>query len=54
MARLLSETADLMEISGADSFRVRSYRNPPMQSDRQRLTSLPPHPKPPSSLLSRA
>jgi DNA polymerase (family 10) len=27
MARLLSETADLMEISGADSFRVRSYRN---------------------------
>ncbi len=27
MAHLLSETADLMEISGADSFRVRSYRN---------------------------
>ena len=27
MARLLNETADLMEISGADSFRVRSYRN---------------------------
>ena len=27
MARLLSETADLMEIDGADSFRVRSYRN---------------------------
>jgi DNA polymerase (family 10) len=26
MARLLSETADLMEIDGADSFRVRSYR----------------------------
>ena len=27
MACLLSETADLMEIDGADSFRVRSYRN---------------------------
>jgi DNA polymerase (family X) len=26
MARLLAETADLMEIDGADSFRVRSYR----------------------------
>ncbi|HEX4030125.1 MAG TPA: DNA polymerase/3'-5' exonuclease PolX [Terracidiphilus sp.] len=26
MARLLEETADLLEISGADSFRVRSYR----------------------------
>jgi DNA polymerase (family 10) len=26
IARLLSETADLMEIDGADSFRVRSYR----------------------------
>jgi DNA polymerase (family 10) len=26
MARLLSETADLLEIDGADSFRVRSYR----------------------------
>jgi DNA polymerase (family 10) len=27
MAGLFNETADLMEISGADSFRVRSYRN---------------------------
>ena len=27
MARLLMETADLMEIDGADSFRIRSYRN---------------------------
>ena len=27
MARLLAETADLMEIDGADSFRIRSYRN---------------------------
>src|SRR5579863_1618210 len=27
MARLLAETADLLEIDGADSFRVRSYRN---------------------------
>lgn len=27
MARLLRETADLLEIDGADSFRVRSYRN---------------------------
>ena len=26
MARLLAETADLMEIAGSDSFRVRSYR----------------------------
>ena len=26
MARLLAETADLLEIDGADSFRVRSYR----------------------------
>jgi DNA polymerase (family 10) len=26
IARLLSETADLMEIDGADSFRIRSYR----------------------------
>ena len=26
MARLLDETADLMEIDGADSFRIRSYR----------------------------
>ena len=29
MARLLDETADLMEISGADSFRVRSYATLP-------------------------
>lgn len=27
MARLLDQTADLLEIDGADSFRVRSYRN---------------------------
>ena len=27
IARLLSETADLMEIGGEDSFRIRSYRN---------------------------
>jgi DNA polymerase (family X) len=27
MARLLAETADLMEIDGADSFRIRSFRN---------------------------
>jgi len=27
MARLLEETADLLEIDGADSFRIRSYRN---------------------------
>lgn len=27
IARLLSETADLMEVAGQDSFRIRSYRN---------------------------
>jgi DNA polymerase (family X) len=27
MARMLAETADLLEISGGDSFRIRSYRN---------------------------
>ncbi len=27
IARLLYETADLMEIAGEDSFRIRSYRN---------------------------
>src|SRR6266404_4176568 len=27
MARYLNETADLMEIAGEDSFRIRSYRN---------------------------
>src|ERR1700687_1150756 len=27
LARVLSETADLMEIAGEDSFRIRSYRN---------------------------
>ena len=27
IARVLSETADLMEITGEDSFRIRSYRN---------------------------
>src|ERR1700757_4187660 len=27
MSRLLMETADLMEIDGADSFRIRSFRN---------------------------
>src|SRR6185312_6641536 len=27
IARLLSETADLMEIGGEDGFRIRSYRN---------------------------
>ncbi len=27
MCRLLAETADLLEISGGDSFRIRSYRN---------------------------
>ena len=26
-ARLLAETADLMEIAGEDGFRIRSYRN---------------------------
>ena len=26
MARLLEETADLLEIDGGDSFRIRSYR----------------------------
>ena len=26
-ARVLSETADLMEIAGEDGFRIRSYRN---------------------------
>src|SRR5215470_6277251 len=27
LSRCLSETADLMEIAGEDSFRIRSYRN---------------------------
>jgi DNA polymerase (family 10) len=27
LAGILYETADLMEIDGADSFRIRSYRN---------------------------
>src|SRR5260221_6503756 len=27
IARILSETADLMEIAGEDGFRIRSYRN---------------------------
>ena len=27
IARLLQETADLMEIAGEDGFRIRSYRN---------------------------
>src|ERR1700675_3882783 len=27
IARVLAETADLMEIAGEDSFRIRSYRN---------------------------
>ncbi len=27
IARMLAETADLMEIAGEDSFRIRSYRN---------------------------
>src|SRR5438067_153242 len=27
IARILAETADLMEIAGEDSFRIRSYRN---------------------------
>ncbi len=27
IARLLSETADLMEIAAEDGFRIRSYRN---------------------------
>ena len=27
IARILSETADLMEIGAEDSFRIRSYRN---------------------------
>ena len=27
ISRILSETADLMEIAGEDSFRIRSYRN---------------------------
>jgi DNA polymerase (family 10) len=27
IARVLWETADLMEIAGEDSFRIRSYRN---------------------------
>jgi DNA polymerase (family 10) len=27
IARLLNETADLMEVAGEDSFRIRSYPN---------------------------
>ena len=27
IARLLHETADLMEVAGEDGFRIRSYRN---------------------------
>ena len=27
IARILTETADLLEVAGEDSFRIRSYRN---------------------------
>src|SRR5215475_3451934 len=35
ISRLLSETADLMEVEGADSFRIRSYRNAAQAIDNQ-------------------
>ena len=34
IARVLWETADLMEIAGEDSFRIRSYRNGAMAIER--------------------
>src|SRR5712691_11484267 len=43
IARLLSETADLMEIAGEDAFRIRSYRNA--------ASVLEGHPEPVSAIL---
>ena len=36
MARLLEETADLLEIDGGDGFRIRSYRRAAAQRDQNR------------------
>lgn len=47
IARLLSETADLMEIAGEDGFRIRSYRNAAaaIESAPERLADLKGDPK---------
>lgn len=47
IARLLSETADLMEIAGEDGFRIRSYRNAAaaIESTPERLADLKGDPK---------
>ena len=47
IARLLSETADLMEVAGDDGFRVRSYRNAAstIASHPERVADLVCHPE---------
>jgi DNA polymerase (family X) len=47
IANLLYETADLLEIDGQDSFRIRSYRNAAQAIENlpQRITDLLPEPK---------
>lgn len=46
IARLLSETADMMEIGGEDSFRIRSYRNAAtaVEGHPERIAGLAAHP----------
>ena len=46
MARLLAETADLLEIDGGDTFRIRSYR-------KRQWTSWPPRRRRPACLRFR-
>src|ERR1700721_2084349 len=47
IANLLFETADLLEIDGQDSFRIRSYRNAAQAIENlpQRIVDLLPEPK---------
>src|ERR1700751_6435946 len=47
IANLLFETADLLEIDGQDSFRIRSYRNAAqaIENHPQRIADLLPEPK---------
>ena len=54
MARLLEETADLLEIDGGDSFRIRSYRRAAEAAEQTTVDLWPPRRTLPSCLRSPA
>jgi hypothetical protein len=48
MARLLAETADLLEIDGGDSFRIRSYRRAAEAAEQTTVDLMAAAPTPPA------